>query len=141
MELNDYPVRLQIDTASDITLIFEKLRKSIGKPQLTSTKHVARGASGDCVHITGELPATFRIEEKTASGIIYITNSPHILLGLDFIEPLGLFDIPLNFVYNAVSKLLTQNAIKDQAENILKRFSPVFTNSLGCCSQAEATLT
>ena len=78
VELSNHP-----DTASDITLISQKLWKSIGKPQLTSTKHVGRGASGDCVHITGELPATIRIEEKAASGIIYISNSQNNLLGLD----------------------------------------------------------
>ena len=140
VELNNHPVRLQIDTASDITLISLKLWKSIGKPQLTSTKHVARRVSGDCVLITGELPATIRME-KTASGIIYISNSQHNLLGLYFIEPLGLLDVPLNFVCNAVSKSLTQGVIKDLAEDILKQFSPVFTGSLGCWSQAEATLT
>ena len=138
VELNIHPVWLQIDTTLDITLISQKLWKSIGKPQLTSTKHVAQSASGDCVHIMGELPATIRIEEKTASGIIFISNYQHNLLGLDFIEPLGL-DIPLNFVCKAVSKLLTQSAIKDLIEDILKRFSPVFTSNLGCCSWAEAT--
>ena len=113
----------------------------MGKFQLALTKHAAQSASGDCINIKGELPATIRIEDKTASGIIYISNSQHNFLGLDFIEPLGLLDIPLNFVGNAESKLLTQSAIKDMTEDILKRFSPVFTGNLGCCSQCEATLT
>ena len=101
VELNNNPVWLQTDTASDITCIFKKLWKCIGKPQLTSTKYVGQSASEDCVHITGELPTTIRIE-KTASGTIYISNSQHNLLGLDFIEPLGLLDTPPNFVCNAV---------------------------------------
>ena len=96
VELNNHPVRLQIDIASNITLISQKLWNSIGKPQFTFAKHVARSDSGDSVHITGKVTATIRIEEKTASGIICISNSQHNILGLDFIEPLGLLDIPLN---------------------------------------------
>ncbi len=57
----------------------------------------------EIVHITGELPATFEIEDKTASGKIYIADSRHSLLGLDFIDSLGLLDIPFSSVYNAVS--------------------------------------
>ena len=134
-------VQLQIDTASDINLISQKLWKGTGKPQFTATKHVAWSVSGDCVLITGKLPETIRIEEKIASEIIYISNSQHNLLGLDFIGPLGLLDIQLNFVCHAVSKSLTQSAIKDLTKDILKRFSPVFTSNLGCCSQAETTPT
>ena len=119
---------------------FPETVESIGKPQLTSTKHVARSTSGDCVHITSELPATIRIEEKIASGIIYISNSQHNLLGLDFIEPLGLLDIPLSFVCNAVSKSLTQSAIRDLTEDILKRFSRVFTSKFGWCRHLNLPL-
>ena len=80
---------------------------------------------------------------RQQSGLkrIYISNSQYNLLGLEFIEPLGLLDISLNFVCNAVSKSLNYNAIKDLTEDILKWFSPVFMSNLGCCSQAEATLT
>ena len=60
-------------------------------------------SSGDCVHITGELPATIKMKDKTASGTIYIANLSHNLLGLGFIEPLGLLDIPLNQICKVVS--------------------------------------
>ena len=88
-----HPVQPQVDTASDITLISQSLWETIGQPSLTSTSHVAQCASGNCVHITGELPATIKMKGKTASGTIYIANSSHDLLGLDFIEPLGLLNI------------------------------------------------
>ena len=94
--VNDHPVQLQVDTASDITLISQSLWETIGQPSLTSTSLVAQNASGDFVHITGELPATIKLKNKTASGTIYIANSCHNLQGLDFIDPLGLLDIPLN---------------------------------------------
>ena len=98
VKLNSHPVHLQIDTATDITLISQRLWKTIGLPPLTSTRHVAWSTSGDCVHIPGELPVIIKIEDKTASGKIYVADLRHNLLGLDFIESLGLLDIPLNWL-------------------------------------------
>ena len=80
VQLNGHPVQQQVDTASDITLISQSLWETIGQPSWTSTGHVAQSASGDCVHITGELPATIKMKDKTASGTIYIANSSHNLL-------------------------------------------------------------
>ena len=37
----------------------------IGQPPLTPTSHVAQKASGDWIHVTGKLPATNEIEDKT----------------------------------------------------------------------------
>ena len=126
VQLNGHPVQLQVDTASDITLISQSLWETIGQPSLTSTSHVAQSASGNGVHITGELPATIKMKEKTVSGNIYIANSSHNLLGLDFIEPLGLLDIPLNRICKVVSSSLPQNNIIHQTKDIMKRFSSVF---------------
>ena len=136
VQLNGHPVQLQVDTASDITLISQ----TIGQPILTATSHVAQSASEDCVHITGELPATIKLKTKTASGTIYIANSSHNLLGLDFIEPLGLLDIPLNQICKVVSSSSPLNNTIDQTKEIMKRFSPVFKNNLGRCTHAEAML-
>ena len=77
VKLNSHSVRLQIDTASDITLISQRLWKTLGRRPLTFTRHVARIASGDCVHITGELPAIIKIEDKTASGKVNVVDSSH----------------------------------------------------------------
>ena len=62
-------------------------------------------------------------------------------MGLDFIESLGLLDIPLNPVCNAVSRSPAQNAIKEKNNDTIKHFSPVFTDNFRCCTQAEAILT
>ena len=52
------------------------------QPLVTFTRHIAAGALGDCVHITGKLPAIIKIEDKTASGKLYFADSRHNLLGL-----------------------------------------------------------
>ena len=86
----------------------------------------------------GKVPATIVIEDKIASGKIYMADSRHNLLGLDFIKSLGLLDLSLNSVCNAVSRSPAQNAIMKLTDDT-KRF-PFFTNDLGRCTQAEATL-
>ena len=81
-----------------------------------------------------------KIEDKTASGKICIEDLRHNLLGFDFIKSLGLLNIPLNSVYSAVSRSPDQIAIMEQTNDIIKCFSPVFTNDLRSCTQAEVTL-
>ena len=129
-----------MDIKIGCTLILQRLWKIIGQPPLTATRHVARSAAGDCVHMPGEWPAILKIEDKTASGKVYVADSRHNFLRLDFIESLGLFDIPLNFICNTVFTSSTQSAITGQTEEILKRFSLVFTSNLGRCTQAVASL-
>ena len=92
---NGYSVWLQIDTTSNITLISQRLWKTIDQLLLRPIRHVARSASVDCVYITAEFPATIKIVCKTASGNIYIADSRHNLLGLDFIKSMDFLDIPL----------------------------------------------
>ncbi|KAA3677171.1 uncharacterized protein DEA37_0006802 [Paragonimus westermani] len=45
--INGFPVTLQIDTASDITIVSRKYWEAIGKPTYVHTKRVVRNASGD----------------------------------------------------------------------------------------------
>ena len=122
VKLNGHSVRLQIDTASDIILISQRLWKTIDQPSQTPRRHVARSSSGDYVH-TGKLPATIEIEDITAPRVT------------------GLLDIPLNPVCNIVSRSTAQSAITEQIDDTIKRFSPLFTNDLGRCTQTEVTLT
>ena len=62
------------------------------------------------------------IKDKTASGKIYIADSWRNLLGLDFIESLGLLYKPLNSDSNAVSTSPAQNAFTEQTNDTIERF-------------------
>ena len=90
-----------------------------------TTTNIVQNASGGCIHITGELPATIK-NSKTASGMIYIADSRDNLLGLDSI-------------CNAVSRSPAQSAIIEQTDDTIKHFCPVFTDDLGCSTQTEVT--
>ena len=119
----------------------KRLWKTIGQPPLTLTRHVAQNTSGDCVRIIEELLPTIKIEDKTASGKIYIADSRHNLVGLHFIESLDLLDISLISVYNTLSWSPAQSGDTEKTNDIIKRFSPVFTDDLERCTQPEATMT
>ena len=68
------------------------------------------------------MPATIEFDDKTASGKIYIADSRDNLSGLDFIESLGLLDIPLNSVCKTISRSPAQISIIEQTDDTIKRF-------------------
>ena len=67
-----------------------------------------------------------------------IADSRHNLLGLDLIKLLGLLDILLNSICNAVPRSPAQSAITEQTDDTIECFSPGITNDHGRCTQAEA---
>ncbi|CAH8491048.1 unnamed protein product [Schistosoma rodhaini] len=91
------PVKLQVDTGSDITLISRETWIKIGRPRYQPTCHNAKSASGTNITLLGviQLPLTFG--EKTMTGKCYVSGNCHTnLLGIDWIDKFGLWDLPLN---------------------------------------------
>ncbi|BHF85153.1 hypothetical protein SprV_1002831400 [Sparganum proliferum] len=96
--LNGYAVRLQLDTASDITIISERLWQSLGSPTMQQTSQSATSACGGLVQLIGQLQCCVSFRGTSITAICYITKSDLNLLGLDWIEQLGLADMPLRVV-------------------------------------------
>ena len=102
--MNSTPVRLQLDTASDITLISQQTWQLIGKPPIKQTDQRATNASGGKLTLLGEINCDVIRNDVHMIGTCYLTNRPNLnLLGLDWIEGLKLFDIPLNSVCNQIA--------------------------------------
>nr|VZI47648.1 unnamed protein product [Spirometra erinaceieuropaei] len=59
------------------------------------------------------------------------------LLGLDWIEQLGLAGMPLRVV---CSQVQSPAVLADQAKDILQRFAPVFQDVLGSCAYSQVVL-
>ena len=101
LKINGYNARLQLDTASDITLISRRTREKIGRPRIFSTYQTAHGASGGIINIAGEVHRKITVAELTKKGVIFLTERPALdLLGLDWIEKLKLLDRPINSICN-----------------------------------------
>lgn len=140
VRIDNTQIDLQFDTASDITIISESTWKKIGSPTISPTTHQARGASGQSVPLTGEIKCSISTINRSSTGICFISKLNGLdLLGIDWIEKLQLWDIPISSVCNRME--LTDQSPEALVKSLKSRFPSVFTTSLGKCSKTQAQLT
>ncbi|BHF82463.1 hypothetical protein SprV_0802560100 [Sparganum proliferum] len=116
--LNGHAVRLQLDTASDITIISERLWQFLGSPTMQQTSQSAKSACGGLVQLIGQPQCRVSFRGTSITAICYITKSDLNLHGLDWIEQLGLADMPLRVV---CSQVQIPAVLAEQAKGILQR--------------------
>ncbi|BHF67895.1 hypothetical protein SprV_0301092400 [Sparganum proliferum] len=114
--------RLQLDTASDITIISERLWQSLDSPTMQQTSQSATSACGGLVQPIGQLKCCVSFRGTSITAICYITKSDLNLLGLDWIEQLSSAEMPLSVV---CSQVQIPAVLADQVKDILQR-QPVF---------------
>nr|CAH8840276.1 unnamed protein product [Trichobilharzia regenti] len=136
LQMNGHDARLQLDTASDITVISEKLWNNIGRPPIANTSQTAVSACGGRLKLIGELKCSVSFRNIKFTGICYVTKSDLNLLGLDWFDRLHLADVPLSSVCNAVNK--DENSANSFSD-LCKLFAPVFQPGLGHCTSLQAT--
>ncbi|XP_062538690.1 uncharacterized protein K02A2.6-like [Armigeres subalbatus] len=97
--INDVPVRLQFDSASDITIISDKLWRKIGQPQGIPRLCNAKSASGESLDLARKFLCNVNISDKTKRCLCRVA-SPNLelnILGSDWNELFGLWDVPIKW--------------------------------------------
>nr|CAH8866294.1 unnamed protein product [Trichobilharzia regenti] len=139
LDINGKRIRLQLDTASDITVISRTTWRKLGCPQILPTEHVAKNVSGDILKLVGEINCQVQFGEHHFNGVCYVTNYHDLdLLGLDWLDKLHIFNVPLNSVCSNVSSSphnVVPGDVSDQSllQRRRQKHASVFQDKLGCC--------
>lgn len=137
VKINNYPVKIQIDTGSDISIISQEVWQIIGKPATTTTIHSAKNASGDILQLTSQFDCNITLNTETITATCYVSNIKNLnLMGIDWIEAFGLWDVPISTLCNQI-KNKTDNSFINR---LRKQFPNVFNGNLGICTKAKAVL-
>ncbi|XP_058827820.1 uncharacterized protein K02A2.6-like [Topomyia yanbarensis] len=126
--LDGTQVRLQLDTASDITVISQQIWKKIGSPRLSPATVKVKAASGNILPLDDEFNCDITIGENTRTQIIRVTEKPLQLLGSDVVDSFNLWSIPMDTFCCQVTSTPSTSAI------LKATYPKVFSEKLGLCN-------
>ncbi|XP_058120787.1 uncharacterized protein K02A2.6-like [Anopheles ziemanni] len=89
--INGVGFEMQLDTASDITVIDRTAWTQLGSPHLAPPSVIARSASGGNVHLDGEFSCTVSMGHRSTEATIRVANAGLLLLGTDLVDALDLW--------------------------------------------------
>ncbi|XP_062715677.1 uncharacterized protein K02A2.6-like [Aedes albopictus] len=135
--INGVATKLQLDTASDITVISQQTWNYLGKPAIKKPTIEAMNASGKPLQLLGEFQCEVSINGKTAEGRCFVTTAANLnLLGIDWIELFQLWSVPIDSVCNQVRT----KTIDQQIREFQVKHKDVFDDSLGHCKKMKVKL-
>ncbi|VDQ15265.1 unnamed protein product, partial [Trichobilharzia regenti] len=105
MTINTPPARLQIDTASNITIISKRLWQKLGCPAIEKTNQIVFSACGGRLRLNGEIKCSVGFHDSHFVGTCYINNSNVDVLSLNWPEKLHLSEISLSSVCHKIENI------------------------------------
>lgn len=104
VRLNDHLIKLQFDTASDISIISYQSWHKIGKPTIRPASVCVMTATEGTLKLIGEFICNVTINGKCKQEVIRVTDAPIHLLGADLIDDFNLGSIPIDTFCSSDSK-------------------------------------
>ncbi|XP_053686398.1 uncharacterized protein K02A2.6-like [Sabethes cyaneus] len=136
ISINGVKTKLQLDTASDITVISKQTWNNLGKPAINNPTIEAVNASGQPLKLIGEFQCEMQISGKTYQGRCFVTTTPNLnLLGIEWIEMFGLWSVPIDSICNQVQVKSDQQILEFRAKH-----ADIFKDSLEHCKKMTVRL-
>ncbi|XP_055634237.1 uncharacterized protein K02A2.6-like [Toxorhynchites rutilus septentrionalis] len=137
LQVNNVPLRFQLDTGSDISIISHRSWIKLGRPHTKPTVCTARTASGEPLDLVAEMWCNISLNGVTKGGKCFVA-APNVsldILGIDWMDLFGLWNQPITSFCNQVSAQPNQSLATLQAQ-----FPEGFTNEMGLCKKAPVKL-
>ncbi|XP_037959893.1 uncharacterized protein K02A2.6-like [Teleopsis dalmanni] len=144
VKINGTPLNLQLDTASDITIISEDNFKKIKADNVSESEHTARSAT-DELPLSAKFKCNVEFRNQQQSLTCFVTPIQNLnVMGLDWIQELNLCNMSINSICNSIcenqdSIQLCSNPNKDT--HLKHFFSDVFDGKMGLCTKTKAVIT
>lgn len=135
--INGVATKLQLDTASDITVISKQTWNYLGKPTIKKPSIEAMNASGKPLPLMGEFQCEVSINGKSGQGRCFVTTAANLnLLGIDWIELFELWSVPIDSICNQVQA----KPVEQHVREFRAKHADVFNDSLGHCKKMKVKL-
>ncbi|XP_011698848.1 PREDICTED: uncharacterized protein K02A2.6-like [Wasmannia auropunctata] len=135
--INDAKIKLQLDCGSDATIISQDNWKKLGSPKLKPSDVQLTSASGHSIHIWGAFDCCIKLNDHEALGTCHVSSRIN-LLGNNFFQPLGLWDVPIS---SLVCNKIVTNSEHDIVAEVKRKFPQLFSDGLGKCTKTKISLT
>ncbi|XP_041775809.1 uncharacterized protein K02A2.6-like [Anopheles merus] len=135
--INGITTSLQLDTASDITVISKTTWQHLGQPKLSQASIEASNASGEQLKLIGEFECEVILNAITEKCVCFVTSSPVLnVIGIDWIDRFNLWAIP----FDVLCKKVSSACPKDRIVQLQSKYPTVFDDSLGHCTKTKVKL-
>lgn len=133
--VNGATLKLQFDTAADMTIISKTNWTILGQPKLTTTsRDNATSAAGTAIPLLGAFNCSIKLSGCEKLGVCYVTPLELNLFGIPWINTFDLWRVPIDAVCNQVS--IRSNLVREAKE----KFPQLFSDDLGCYNKGKVSL-
>lgn len=137
IQINSQPVKLQIDSAADISIISRNLCNKLDL-QYSTTTLTPNCASGTTIKLMGEIECDITFKNETRHTVLYVSDINNLnIFGIDLLDKFDLWKKAIEdfcTVYNVQQH-------NDYPSFLKSNFYMCFEETLGKCTKSTATLT